>query len=103
VHSYAEVIHRRGGEHATGRKLYQYFRDAGVPVPQLTLDQSVSTDDEAKELALSTLDATAAAILSEGIATRDDIDAALSSLRGFTDDSSTLLCLPGVVQVWARR
>ncbi len=58
VRTYAEVIRRRGGDHASGRKMYEYFLDAGIPTPHVALVQSVSIGGESKELAWSTLDAT---------------------------------------------
>jgi ubiquinone/menaquinone biosynthesis C-methylase UbiE len=103
VGAYAEVIRRRGGDHASGRKLYRYFLDAGIPVPQLALVQSVSVSGESKELAWSTLDATSEAILAEGVATSGQLAAALASLRQFTDDQTTLIARPRVFQLWSAR
>ena len=103
VRAYAEVVRRRGGDHATGRKLYQYFLEAGIPAPQVALVQSVSVSGESKELAWSTLDATSEAILSEGVATSDELAAALASLRQFTDDGTTLIARPRVFQLWSAR
>jgi ubiquinone/menaquinone biosynthesis C-methylase UbiE len=103
VRAYAEVIRRRGGDHAAGRKLYQYFLAAGIPTPQVALVQSVSVSGEGKELAWSTLDATGEAILSEGVATSGELAAALASLRQFTDDQSTLIARPRVFQLWSAR
>jgi len=51
VHAYAELIRRRGGNHANGRKLYHYFLEAGIPTPQVDLVQSVFVSGEGKELA----------------------------------------------------
>ena len=103
VRAYAEVIRRRGGDHATGRKLYRYFLDAGIPSPQVALVQSVLVSGEGKELAWSTLDATSEAILAEGVATSDELAAALASLRQFTDDDTTLIARPRVFQLWSAR
>ena len=103
VRAYAEVIRRRGGDHATGRKLYQYFLQAGIPAPQVALVQSVFVSGEGKELAWSTLDATSEAILSEGVATSGELAAALASLREFTDDDTTLIARPRVFQLWSAR
>lgn len=103
VRAYAEVIRRRGGDHATGRKLYQYFLLAGIPTPQLALVQQVSVSGEGKELAWSTLDATGEAIVSEGVATSGELAAALASLRQFTDDQATLIARPRVFQLWSAR
>jgi ubiquinone/menaquinone biosynthesis C-methylase UbiE len=103
VRTYAEVIRRRGGDHATGRKLYQYFLDAGIPTPHVDLVQSVFVSGEGKELAWSTLDATSEAILAEGVATSGELSAALASLRQFTDDDTTLIARPRVFQLWSAR
>ena len=103
VRAYAEVIRRRGGDHATGRKLYHYFLDAGIPSPQVALVQSVLVSGEGKELAWSTLDATSEAILAEGVATPGELAAALASLRQFTDDETTLIARPRVFQLWSAR
>jgi ubiquinone/menaquinone biosynthesis C-methylase UbiE len=103
VRAYAEVIRRRGGDHATGRKLYSYFLEAGTPTPQVVLAQAVFTSEEGKELAWSTLDATGDAMLAEGVATADELAAALASLRRFTDDATTLIARPRVFQLWSAR
>jgi len=100
VRTYAEVIRQRGGDHTIGRKLFAYFLEAGIPSPHVALVQSVSIGGESKELAWSTLDATAEAIISEGVATSDEVAAALNSLRQFTDDSTTLIGHPRVFQLW---
>ena len=39
--AYRRVLARRGGDHATGRKLYRWFLAAGIPHPQITLVQPV--------------------------------------------------------------
>ncbi len=103
VRAYAEVIRRRGGDHATGRKLHHYFLEAGIPPPQLALVQSAVVSGESKEMAWLTLDATSEAILSEGLATSDELAAALASLRQFTDDETTLIARPRVFQLWSAR
>jgi SAM-dependent methyltransferase len=100
--TYRRVLAGRGGDHAIGRKLHRLFLAAGIPAPQVRLVQPVH-DGEAKLLAWSTLETTADAILADGLATPDQISAALASLRAFTDDPRTLICGPRVFQLWARR
>jgi ubiquinone/menaquinone biosynthesis C-methylase UbiE len=100
--AYRRLLQRRGGDHAIGRKLYRYFLAAGIGEPQVTLVQPVH-HGEARTLALSTLEATADAILQEGVATRDQLTAALAVLRRFTDDPRNLICGPRVFQLWCRR
>lgn len=71
--------------------------------PQVSVVQSAWAKGEGKTLAWSTLDATAEAIVSEGIASRDEAGAALEDLQRFTEDPGTLICSPRVFQVWSRR
>jgi hypothetical protein len=65
--------------------------------------QALHLADEGKTLALSTLDASAAAILAEGVASEDEVSAALASLAQFTDAAGTIIGGPCVFQLWSRR
>ena len=103
VRTYREVIHRSGGDQSAGRKLYAFFLAAGVPDPQVALIQPVWLREEGKTLPWSTLDATTEAILAEGLATKDEVTAALASLQEFTTDPRTLISGPRIFQLWARR
>ena len=49
------------------------------------------------------LEVTADAIVSEGLAARDEVDAARESLEAFTDDPTTLVAEPRIFQVFCRR
>ena len=103
VRTYAEVLHRRGGDRAIGRKLCGYFSAAGIPGPQLALVQPARLDGEGKTLAWLTLEAATDAIVSEGVASRDEVAAALTTLERFTADPATLICGPRIFQLWSRR
>jgi ubiquinone/menaquinone biosynthesis C-methylase UbiE len=103
VSSFCQVIRRRGGDHALGRKLYRYFLDAKIPEPRVSLVQPVHTGREQKALAWSTLEATAEAIAAEGIASKAELRAARTDLEEFADDPSTLMAFPRVFQLWSMR
>ncbi len=103
LRTYSEVTARRGGDHAVGRKLLRYFRAAGIPEPIIHVVQPVYSGGPGKTLALSTLDATAEAILSEGIASEAELRDALASLAQFTNEPQTLISGPRIFQLWARR
>ena len=100
---FAEVMRRNGGDHATGRKLYRYFREAGIPQPELTLVQGVTATGRRKVLMLSTLEAIAGAVVDAGLATEAELAAAIADLTAFTDDDATLIAEPRVFQLFARR
>lgn len=100
--AYRRVLASRGGDHAIGRKLYRCFLAARTADPQVTLVQPVH-QGEARTLARSTLEATADAIIAEGLASPGQVTAALASLRRLAEDPRTLTCGPRVFQLWSRR
>jgi ubiquinone/menaquinone biosynthesis C-methylase UbiE len=103
LQAYGSVLRRRGGDHAVGRKLYRYLTDVGVPGAHVSTVQPVWAAGDTKHLAWSTLEASRDAIVSEGIASETEVDAALADLNAFTEDPGTLLSGPRVFQLWARR
>lgn len=103
LRTYRETLKRAGGDHAIGRKLYAYFLDAGIPDASVTLISPLHIADEGKALARSTLEATAASILAEGLASEYEITAALESMAALTADPQSLIAGPRVFQFWRRR
>jgi len=100
---YPRVCALNGGDPAVGRKLYRYFGDAGIPAPELRMHQSAGTDGDLKDLAVSTLDASAEAIADAGLATPDEVAAALADLTAFAARPDTVVGDPRLFQVWAVR
>jgi ubiquinone/menaquinone biosynthesis C-methylase UbiE len=100
---YPRVLERRGGDAAIGRKLYRYFLEAGIPDPELKLVQRADAVGEAKTLSLTTLEATADAIVEERLASSDEVNAALADLAAFTADPGTVVGDPRVFQLWRSR
>jgi ubiquinone/menaquinone biosynthesis C-methylase UbiE len=103
LRTYREALKRAGGDHSLGRKLYAYFLDAGIPDALVTLINPVHLADEGKALAHSTLEAAAASILAEGLASQDEVAAALESLAALTVDPHSLIAGPRIFQLWWRR
>ena len=103
VRTYSEVLRRRGGDPTAGRQLYGYGVACGIPTPEVRLVQPVRYAGDAKAMAWSTLDATQEAIVAEGVASTDEVAAALADLRRFTDDPATVLSGPRVFQLWVER
>jgi ubiquinone/menaquinone biosynthesis C-methylase UbiE len=100
---YMELLRRRGGDPAIGRKLHRYLVETGAPAPHVRIVQDVSTDGESKTLPMLTLAATADALDGEGLATEDELQAAASSLASIADDGTTLVAGPWIFQVWAQK
>lgn len=100
---YPHVLELRGGDPASGRKLYDYFLDAGIPSPQVRLAQGFGSAGDTKMLALATLEATAEPIVAAGLASEDEVRAAVDSLSAYAGDATTVIGDPRVFQVWAVR
>lgn len=102
---YLRALERNGGDPAMARKLYRSFLAAGLPDPQLRMNQTAGTepDGDTKQLALSTLDATVDSIISAGMATADEAAAARADLAAFIADPHTLVADPRIFSVWAHR
>jgi hypothetical protein len=101
--AYPSALERHGGNPAVGRKLYGYFLAAGTPRPSMRLVQRADVDGESKTLPLLTIDATADAMVAEGIASEDEVRAARAILAQFTNDPEMVVGGPRVFQLWSRR
>jgi len=101
--AYKSVLARRGGDPTIGRKLFALAEAARLPAGQLSASLPIWRDQEEKQLALSTLEATAAAIESEKVASPQAIEAAISRLRDFSLAPTSVIGGPNVVQLWIRR
>ncbi len=97
------VLESHGGDPRIGRKLYGYFLAAGIRDPHVRLTQDAHTSGEAKTLPGITLAAMSDAIVDAGLASRDELAAAIESLAKFANDPTTLVAGPRVFQVWARK
>ena len=97
------VYELNGGDSATGQKLYWYFLQAGLPRPEVRLAQGVGVTRDSKALTVLTLEASADAIVGAGLATAEEVAAAIADLEAFAADPATVVSEPRVFQLWARR
>jgi ubiquinone/menaquinone biosynthesis C-methylase UbiE len=98
---YQQVLRSRGGDPAVGHKLYRLFLEARITDPQVKLVQRAETGEYRKSMAPWTLTATADAIVEQNLATRAEIDEAVTQLRGYVAEPGTLVGDPRIFQVWA--
>jgi SAM-dependent methyltransferase len=101
--TYAEIVHRWGGDHAIGRKLPAYFREAGISRPEIKLVHPIYLEGETKMLPWTTLEATAEPIVAEAIASREEVAAALDDLASFSQGPESVIVGPAIFQLWSRR
>jgi hypothetical protein len=100
---YRALVDHRGGDPVAGRRMFRRFLDAGIPRPSVRLVQRVDAEGEAKMLFVLTFRAIASAVVDEGIATGDEVDATLAGLEAFVADPETLVAQPRIFQIWRRR
>jgi ubiquinone/menaquinone biosynthesis C-methylase UbiE len=100
---YRALVDRRGGDPTAGRRMFRHFLEAGIPRPDVRLVQRVDSDGEAKTLFVLTFCAIAGAVVDEGIATGEEVDAAVAGLEAFVADPETLVAQPRIFQLWRRR
>lgn len=103
VEAYQRALVAHGGDPLSGRKLFGRFLEAGIPAPELIVAQRVYVSGEGKTLPYLTVEATADAIVSEGIASEEQVRAALASLAEFAADPRTVCGSPRNFQAWSRR
>jgi ubiquinone/menaquinone biosynthesis C-methylase UbiE len=103
VRTYKEAARRNGGDATLGRKLHRSFLEAGIPGAHLSVVQSAHFEGEGKTLPSSTLEYSAEAIVASGIASVEEVAAAVSNLAAFIRDPSTVVSGPRIFQMWAKR
>lgn len=100
---YNAVVQRRGGNANLGPELPILLADAGFGQVGLHLVQPVATEGEAKLLNPLTMENIADAVLQDGLASREEIDAVVRELYDFAANPRTVAGTPRVVQAWGRR
>jgi 2-polyprenyl-3-methyl-5-hydroxy-6-metoxy-1,4-benzoquinol methylase len=103
VRTYIEVARRNGGDARMGRKLHRYFLEAGIPEPLLSVVQPLAREGETKTLPISTLEYSSEAIVSDGIASSEEVNEALTRLAEFIRNPRTIVSGPRIFQAWAKR
>ena len=91
---------RAGGDPTVGRRLPALLHDAGVTDIGMRVVQPIGTIGDIKQIAPLTLAASAEAIRANGIASDAEIGQLQADLQAFSDDPTTLVSMPRVVQCW---
>jgi SAM-dependent methyltransferase len=103
VELYTQAVRRRGGDANIGPRLPGLLLDAGFEGVQMNVLQPAGLDGEVKLINPITMETIADCVLSEGLATRSEIDKIVDELYELARDSKTVVSLPRVVQTWGYR
>jgi SAM-dependent methyltransferase len=99
---YKQVIHRRGGDPNIGPKLPGMLGKTGVADVQVNVVQPTHISGDGKFIAAITMARIAESVVSEGLATEDEVEQVILGLNEAATDSETLMSLPRIFQVWGR-
>jgi len=94
---------RRGVHFRLGRSLHRLFHDVGLPPPELSASFPLVLRGETKRLLGMSFVEFAPALVQEGLAPQDEVDAIAAESLRLADDDTTLFGLPLIVQAWAVR
>jgi SAM-dependent methyltransferase len=103
VSLYNQIARQKGGDPEIGPKLPALFRQVGLQDLHLSHVQPVFIEGEVKHIHQITLENIAPAVIAAGLATETEINALLSELDSFAQNSQTIISTPRIFQVWAYR
>ena len=100
VELYTEVVRRGGGDADLGRQLPAIALAAGLGDVRWNVFQPVHASGPHKHMTAVTMERIRPAVLHHGLATDEEIDSVVGGMHAFAEDSSTLVGMPRMVQVW---
>lgn len=103
VQLYMETVLARGGDPNIGPRLPLLLADAGLRRIGMNVVQPAGFEGEVKLLNPITMENIAEAILTEGLATCEEIDKLVRELYELAYDARTVVSIPRIVQAWGCR
>ena len=91
------------GDLDIGLRLPGLLRAAGLRDIGLRVVQPAHLDGPVKQLQQLSMEKVRAAVLSAGLTSADEYDNAHAELKAFTDDPTTIVASPRMIQTWGRR
>ena len=103
VEWYRETVQRNGGDTDLGLRLPALLRSIGLTHIGVGVAQPAYLDGPHKQLQQMSMAKMKAAVVASGVASETEYDEAHADLKAFTDDPTTLIAAPRMIQVWGRR
>lgn len=103
VELYTQTVKRRGGDANIGPRRPALLAENGFEQVQMNVVQPAGTEGEVKLLSPLTMENIADAVLTEGLASRAEIDQLVTELYEFARAPGTVGCAARVVEVWGCR
>lgn len=103
VDLYQRAVHNKGGDPNIGPRLVSLFLAAGLDDVQLEVVQPTFRSGTGKRIAAITMEHIQAAVVQQGLASAGEVEGIVAELDQFTADPRTILSMPRIFQVWARK
>jgi hypothetical protein len=103
VELYQKIVQRRDGDANIGPKLPGLLRKAGAEGVQVNVVQPTHVQDEGKLMASITMERISGSVVSEGLATEEEVDQIIKGLIAAAENVETVMSLPRIFQVWGKR
>lgn len=100
---YIALLAQRGCDARIGRRLYRLGLELGVPEPEISLVTPLYHQGEARQLAPSTLDFVAEAMIRDGLASTTEVAEAQASLQQLLAHPRSMITGPKVFQFLGRK
>jgi SAM-dependent methyltransferase len=100
---FKESVRRTGGDLDLGPRLPTLLRAAGFVDIGVRVAQPAYLDGPVKQLQQLSMEKIRASVLDQGIASPTEFDEAHGELKAFTNDPTTLVASPRMIQAWGRR
>ena len=100
VQLYRETVRRRGGNADLGPRLPSLLAEAGFVRIGVAVSHESALQGDAKVISPLTLARIATAVVSEGVASEEDVARCLADLYDYAADPTTVMSMPRIVQAW---
>jgi ubiquinone/menaquinone biosynthesis C-methylase UbiE len=103
VELYMKLSRHRGGDPLIGRRLGSLLETAGYADVETALIQPFARQGGAKDIAILTFEAIAEGLVAEKFADAREIAGITRELKDFAARPDTIISMPRIFQVWARK
>lgn len=100
---FKDAVRLSHGDLDVGPRLPGMLRAAGLRDIGLRVVQPARFDGPVKQLQQLSMEKVRAAVLDAGLTSANEYDAAHADLKAFTDDPTTIVASPRMIQTWGRR
>jgi hypothetical protein len=100
---YQQVVRRKGGDPNIGPRLMGLLMDRGLEEVGVGVVQPAYRRGPGKRIAQVTMEHIREAVVQEGLASPEEVNAVVAGLSQFARNPRTLLSLPRIFQAWGQK